>query len=181
MKVVSTAIPNVLVFEPRVFADHRGYGLEAFNQRDFRAATGLDPSWCQDNTSRSGAGVLRGIHFQNPGAQGKLVRCGRGSIYDVAVDLRRSSPTFLQWVGVVLDDVDHRAVWIPEGFGHGFLVTSDVADVHYKVTDYYAPQWDRGVRWDDPDIGIEWPNTGPPVVSAKDATLPFAAAADLFD
>lgn len=170
LKVTSTAIPGVLILEPRVFGDERGFFLESFNQKSFNEATGLDVQFVQDNHSRSAKGVLRGLHFQRPPhAQGKLVRVVRGSVFDVAVDIRRGSATFGKWVGVELSEENHRQLWIPPGLAHGFLVTSESADFLYKATDYYAPASERSLAWNDPAVGIEWPWVGDPVVSAKDA------------
>jgi dTDP-4-dehydrorhamnose 3,5-epimerase len=168
MKVVRTAIPDVLVLEPRVFTDERGFFLESWNARDFRAAVGFDATFVQDNQSRSRRGVLRGLHYQIVQPQGKLVRVVHGRVLDVAVDLRRSSPTFGHWVGVELSSDDHRQVYVPAGFAHGFLVLSDEADVLYKATDFYAPQHERCLIWNDPEVGIDWPLSGEPVLAAKD-------------
>jgi dTDP-4-dehydrorhamnose 3,5-epimerase len=168
MKVVRTAIPDVLILEPRVFPDERGFFLESWNARDFRAALGFDVTFVQDNHSRSRRGVLRGLHYQVLQSQGKLVRVVRGRVFDVAVDLRRSSAAFGRWVGVELSDDDHRQVFVPPGFAHGFLVLSDEADVLYKTTDYYAPQHEHCLIWNDPDVGIPWPLSGEPVLAAKD-------------
>ncbi len=168
MKLVETAIPDVKVIEPKVFGDARGFFLESFNARAFHEATGLSPVFVQDNHSRSGRGVLRGLHYQIRQAQGKLVRVARGCVFDVAVDLRRASPTFGRWVGAELSEHNHRQMWIPEGFAHGFLVLSETADFLYKTTDYYAPEHERCLRWDDPALGIEWPLEGEPLLSDKD-------------
>src|SRR5689334_23898833 len=168
MKIVRTAIPDVLILEPRVFADERGFFLESWNARDFRSSLGFDATVVQDNHSRSRRGVLRGLHYQIVQPQGKLVRVVRGRVFDVAVDLRRSSPSFGRWVGVELNDDDHRQVFVPAGFAHGFLVLSDEADVLYKTTDYYAPQHERCLIWNDPAVGIAWPHAGEPVLAAKD-------------
>jgi dTDP-4-dehydrorhamnose 3,5-epimerase len=157
MKVIPTEIPEVLVLEPKVFGDARGFFLESYNRRDFAAATGLDVEFVQDNHSRSGRGVLRGLHYQLKHPQGKLVRVVRGAVFDVAVDLRRGSPTFGRWVGAELSEENQRQMWVPAGFAHGFLVLSDSADFLYKATDYYAPEDERCLRWDDPDVGISWP------------------------
>ncbi len=158
MQVVPTALPDVLLLEPKVFGDERGFFCETFNQRDFDAAVGRHVQFLQDNHSRSGRDVLRGLHFQRaPHAQAKLVRVVSGSVFDVAVDLRDGSATFGRWVGVELSESNRRQLWIPEGFAHGFMVTSDSADFLYKTTDYYAPQFERVVRYDDPDIGVRWP------------------------
>ena len=168
MKVIPTAIAGPLILEPKVFGDARGFFMESYNARVFREATGLDVDFVQDNHSRSAKGVLRGLHYQIQQAQGKLVRVVRGSVFDVAVDLRRSSPTFGQWVGVTLSEENNRQFWIPPGFAHGFLVTSDSADFLYKTTDYYAPEHERSLAWNDPDVGVVWPLDGAPLLSAKD-------------
>ncbi|MBK7845925.1 MAG: dTDP-4-dehydrorhamnose 3,5-epimerase [Zoogloea sp.] len=168
MKVIETAIPDLLILEPKVFGDARGFFMESFNARRFQEATGLNVDFVQDNHSRSAKGVLRGLHYQIQQAQGKLVRVVRGSVFDVAVDLRRSSPTFGQWVGVTLSEENNRQFWIPPGFAHGFLVTSDSADFLYKTTDYYAPEHERSLAWNDPAVGVVWPLDGAPLLSAKD-------------
>ena len=168
MNVVRTAIPDVLILEPRVFADERGFFLESWNARHFRAALGVDVTFVQDNHSRSRRGVLRGMHYQIVQPQGKLVRVVRGRVFDVAVDLRRSSATFGRWVSVELGDHNHRQVFVPAGFAHGFLVVSDEADVLYKTTDYYAPQHERCLIWSDPEVAIAWPVDGEPLLAAKD-------------
>ncbi|MBU6275070.1 MAG: dTDP-4-dehydrorhamnose 3,5-epimerase [Planctomycetes bacterium] len=170
MNIVPTAIPDVLVIEPRVFGDERGFFFESFNHRVFAAAVGRDVSFVQDNHSRSVGGVLRGLHLQDPHPQGKLVRVAVGAIFDVAVDIRPDSPSFKRWVGVELSAANRRQIWVPPGLAHGFLVISDVAECLYKTTDYYAPQAEWTLAWDDPSIGVEWPLTGPPILSAKDAT-----------
>ena len=177
MKVTPTAIADVLILEPKVFGDERGYFMESFNQRAFNTAVGHEVEFVQDNQSRSARGVLRGLHYQlPPHAQGKLVRVTLGRVFDVAVDIRAGSPTFGQWVGTELSDTNHRQMWIPPGLAHGFLVLSESADFLYKTTDYYAPQAERSLRWDDPAIGIAWPDTDPPpVLSAKDAVAPALA------
>jgi len=171
MKVTQTAIEGVLILEPKVFGDTRGFFFESFNQKVFNDAVGSDVNFVQDNHSRSAKGVLRGLHFQKPPhAQGKLVRVTQGSVFDVAVDIRPNSATFGQWVGVELSGENHRQFWIPAGLAHGFLVTSDSADFLYKTTDYYAPQAEGCVRWDDPDLAISWPDIGmAPTLSGKDA------------
>ena len=176
-------LPGVFVYEPKVFGDDRGFFMESWNRRTFRDATGLDPDFVQDNHSRSLGGVLRGIHYQlTPHAQGKLLRVTTGAVWDVAVDLRRSSPTFKQWAGVELTAENHKQLWIPSGFGHGFLVLSDVADVVYKATAHFAPDYDRSLRWNDPDLGIAWPlGDRPPILSAKDQAAPLLADAQIFD
>lgn len=172
MNVIRTAIPDVLILEPKVFGDARGFFLESFNKKVFREATGLELNFVQDNHSRSGKGVLRGLHYQVQQPQGKLVRVVRGEVFDVAVDLRRSSPTFGKWAGIILNDKNHRQFWVPPGFAHGFLVLSDSADFLYKTTDYYAPQYECCLAWNDPGIGIVWPLTGAgigePSLSPKD-------------
>ena len=182
MKVIATAIPAVLIIEPKVFGDSRGFFFESFNQRAFNDATGLNASFVQDNHSRSGKGVLRGLHYQIQQPQGKLVRVVRGAVFDVSVDLRNSSPHFGRWVGVELTEVNHRQVWVPPGFAHGFLVTSDSADFLYKTTDYYAPEFERCVAWDDPSLAIAWPLAGhPPQISIKDQSGVLLADAQVFD
>lgn len=175
LKVTPTAIPGVLILEPRVFGDERGFLLESFNQRAFNEATGLDVQFVQDNHSRSAKGVLRGLHYQvPPHEQGKLVRVVRGSVFDVAVDIRRDSPTFGKWVGVELSEDNHRQLWIPPGLAHGFLVTSESADSLYKMTDYYAPAAERVLRWDDPEVGIAWPLNGLlPTMAERDRQAPL--------
>jgi dTDP-4-dehydrorhamnose 3,5-epimerase len=177
MNVVRTAIEGVLILEPKVFGDPRGFFLESFNQEKFDQAVGHPVNFVQDNHSRSAKGVLRGLHFQNPPhAQGKLVRVTQGSVFDVAVDIRPDSPTYGRWVGVELTGDNHKQLWIPAGLAHGFLVTSDSADFLYKTTDYYAPQCEGALRWDDPDLAIDWPLDGMvPALSAKDAQAPHFA------
>ncbi len=171
MKVTETAIPGVLVLEPKVFGDERGFFMESFNQKAFDDAVGQPVSFVQDNHSRSGKGVLRGLHYQlPPHAQGKLVRVTQGAVFDVAVDVRKSSPSFGKWVGMELSAENHRQLWLPPGMAHGFLVLSASADFLYKTTDYYAAQAEACIRWDDSALGIRWPNLGPaPRVSDKDA------------
>jgi dTDP-4-dehydrorhamnose 3,5-epimerase len=171
MKVVPTAIDGVLILEPRVFGDARGFFMESFNQKAFDDAVGRHVEFVQDNHSRSARGVLRGLHYQvAPHAQGKLVRVSQGSVFDVAVDIREGSPSFGCWFGVELSGENHRQLWLPPGMAHGFLVTSESADFLYKTTDYYAPAAERAIRWDDPDLAIDWPLAGnPPCLSAKDA------------
>ncbi|MFI3215217.1 MAG: dTDP-4-dehydrorhamnose 3,5-epimerase [Methylococcales bacterium] len=168
MQVVTTALPDVLILEPKVFGDERGFFFESFNARQFAEATGLHREFVQDNHSRSAKGVLRGLHYQVQQAQGKLVRVTAGEVFDVAVDLRRSSPTFGRWVGVHLSAENKRQLWVPEGFAHGFVVLSELAEFLYKTTDYYAPEFERCVRFDDSEIGIIWPFEGEPVLSPKD-------------
>lgn len=177
MNVIDTAIAEVKIIEPKVFGDERGFFYESFNQARFEAAIGRSVSFVQDNHSRSAKGVLRGLHYQLQQAQGKLVRCTLGEVFDVAVDIRRSSPTFGQWVGVSLSAENKRQLWVPEGFAHGFLVVSEVAEFLYKTTDYYAPAHERAIRWDDVQLGIQWPLQSAPALSAKDvAALSFAGA-----
>jgi dTDP-4-dehydrorhamnose 3,5-epimerase len=175
MKIIETSLPGVLVLEPQVFGDPRGFFLESFNQRRFDEAVGSPTAFVQDNHSRSQRGVLRGLHFQRgERAQGKLVRVVAGAVFDVAVDLREGSPTRGQWVAVELTAENHRELWIPPGFAHGFLVLSDVADFLYKTTEYYSPKDEGTVRWDDPELRIGWPDMGMvPQLSAKDAAAPF--------
>jgi dTDP-4-dehydrorhamnose 3,5-epimerase len=172
MKVTPTALPDVLLIEPQVFGDARGFFMESFNAHDFAAATGVQRAFVQDNHSCSARGVLRGLHYQVRQAQGKLVRVVAGEVFDVAVDLRRSSSTFGQWAGARLSAQNKRQLWIPEGFAHGFLVLSDSAEFLYKTTDYYAPEHERSLRWDDPRLAIAWPLEGAPVLSAKDQAAP---------
>jgi len=169
MNVRPTAIPDVLIIEPRVFEDSRGYFFESFNSRGL-AQAGIDYQFVQDNQSRSVRNVLRGLHYQVRQPQGKLVRVVRGEVFDVAVDIRRSSPTFGKWVGVTLNEGNKQMFWIPPGFAHGFLVISESADFLYKTTDFYAPADERTIRWNDPELAISWPVQGDPVVSAKDAS-----------
>ena len=168
MKVTATAIPDVLIIEPKIFGDSRGFFFESFNQRDFNAATGTDFTFVQDNHSRSEKGVLRGLHYQLGKPQGKLVRVVRGSVFDVAVDIRHSSPTFGQWMGVELNEHDNRQLWVPPGLAHGFLVLSGSAEFLYKTTDYYAPEFERCIAWDDPDLAINWPASDAMILSTKD-------------
>lgn len=178
LSATPTDIPGVTILEPRLFGDERGFFLESFNQRDFDAAVGPGHRFVQDNHSCSRKGVLRGLHYQAEQPQGKLVRVVRGAIWDVAVDIRPHSPAFGRWVGVELGEHNHRQIWVPPGLAHGFVVLSDEADVIYKTTDYYAPLHERAIRWDDPALAIDWPDTGQPfILSAKDeAGLSFAEA-----
>ncbi len=178
MKIVATEIPEVLIIEPKVFGDDRGFFFESYNQRLFTELTGLNLNFVQDNHSRSAQNVLRGLHYQIQQPQGKLVRAAVGAIFDVAVDIRKTSPHFGQWVGCLLSAENHRQLWVPAGFAHGFFVVSPFAEVLYKTTDYYAPQSERSILWNDPDLGINWPlNGATPVLSAKDqAGQPFATA-----
>ena len=178
MKVVPTALPEVLILEPRVFGDPRGFFFESFNEKAFADATGVTTRFVQDNQSRSSKGVLRGIHYQVVKPQGKLVRVSSGRVFDVAVDLRRGSADYGRWAGVELSEDNHRQLWVPPGFGHGFIVLSESADFLYKTTDYWYPEHERGVRWNDPQLGIEWPLDGEPVVAAKDGQAPLFADAE---
>ena len=168
MKVTPTAIPDVLIIEPRVFGDTRGFFYESFNQKAFNEATGLTLNFVQDNHSRSAQGVLRGLHYQIKQPQGKLVRVVRGAVFDVAVDIRKSSPTFGKWVGLELSEDNRKQIWIPAGFAHGFVVTSESAEFLYKTTDYYAPEHERCIAWNDQGIAIDWTLTTRPSLSAKD-------------
>jgi dTDP-4-dehydrorhamnose 3,5-epimerase len=172
LKVTSTAIPDVLIIEPKVFGDARGFFFESFNQKAFNEATGLNVNFVQDNHSRSAKGVLRGLHYQIQQPQGKLVRVVRGSVFDVAVDIRKGSPTFGKWEGIELTEENNKQFWVPAGFAHGFVVLSDSADFLYKTTDYYAPEFERCIAWNDPTIGIDWPlernSIAIPKLSAKD-------------
>ncbi|AOE87988.1 dTDP-4-dehydrorhamnose 3,5-epimerase [Pseudomonas sp. TCU-HL1] len=181
MKAIPTAIPDVLILEPRVFGDERGFFFESFNARTFAEATGVQREFVQDNHSKSQRGVLRGLHYQLQQAQGKLVRVVQGEVFDVVVDVRRSSPTFGRWVGVHLSAENKRQIWIPEGFAHGFLVLSEYAEFLYKTTDYYAPEHERCIRWDDPDLAIDWPLSEAPQLSAKDKAGINFKDADLFE
>lgn len=179
MNVIETSLPGVLLLEPKVFGDTRGFVLESWNRKTF-SALGLNEDFVQDTHSRSTKGVLRGLHYQLNEPQGKLVRVVSGAVFDVAVDLRKSSPYFGQWAGCELSADNQRMIWIPPGFAHGFLVLSDSADFLYKTTTYYAPQWDRGIRWDDPQIGVAWPLEGTPVLSAKDQVQPLLKDAEVY-
>jgi dTDP-4-dehydrorhamnose 3,5-epimerase len=168
VNVIQTAIPDVLMIEPVVRADARGFFVEVWHEERYRSA-GIDLPFVQDNHSRSGRGTLRGLHYQIQQAQGKLVRVAAGQVFDVAVDLRRSSPAFGRWVGTILSGENHRQLWVPPGFAHGFYVMSDSADLLYKCTDLYAPQYDRTLQWNDPEVGVEWPLSGlAPLLSGKD-------------
>ena len=180
MKVTPTAIPDVLIIEPKVFGDSRGFFFESFNQEAFNQATGTSVQFVQDNHSRSAKGVLRGLHYQIQHPQGKLVRVVQGAVFDVAVDIRASSPTFGQHVGVELSAENKRMLWVPEGFAHGFVTISDTAEFLYKTTDYYAPQFERSIAWNDPDLGIQWPVEGAPLLSAKDQQAKRLAEAEQF-
>ncbi|MDH4584221.1 dTDP-4-dehydrorhamnose 3,5-epimerase [Pseudomonas sp. BN415] len=181
MNVITTALQDVLILEPRVFGDERGFFFESFNARTFAEATGVEREFVQDNHSRSQRGVLRGLHYQLQQAQGKLVRVVEGEVFDVAVDIRRSSPTFGRWVGVHLSAENKRQLWVPEGFAHGFVVLSEYAEFLYKTTDYYAPEHERCIRWDDPDLVIDWPLAEAPQLSAKDKAGVNFKDADLFE
>ena len=179
MQITATSLPEVLLLEPKVFGDERGFFFESWNQRAFNAAAGAEIEFVQDNHSRSRQGILRGLHFQRPPhAQGKLVRVVAGSVFDVAVDIRRESANYGRWVGYELSATNHRQLWIPPGFAHGFLVLSDTADFLYKTSDYYAPSAEGCVRWDDPAIGIDWPALPvPPTLAARDREAPLLADA----
>jgi dTDP-4-dehydrorhamnose 3,5-epimerase len=182
MKTITTAIANVLIIEPRVFGDSRGFFFESFNQKAFNQVTGLEVNFVQDNHSRSTKGVLRGLHYQIEQPQGKLVRVVRGAVFDVAVDLRKSSSTFGKWVGAELTEENHRQMWVPPGFAHGFLTLSETADFLYKTTDYYAPQFERCIAWDDGAIAVAWPSAGiTPQLSVKDQAGALLADAQVFD
>ncbi|KPA92311.1 dTDP-4-dehydrorhamnose 3,5-epimerase [Pseudomonas asplenii] len=181
MKATATRLPGVVILEPKVFGDERGYFYESFNARAFQEATGLNPNFVQDNHSRSQKGVLRGLHYQMQNTQGKLVRVIAGEVLDVAVDIRRSSAHFGQWVGVRLSGENHRQLWVPEGFAHGFVVLSDYAEFLYKTTDYYTPSAERTIRWDDPTLAIDWEFEGVPQLSAKDQNGKLLHEADLFE
>lgn len=177
MKVTPTSIPDVLIIEPKVFVDPRGFFFESFNQEKFEAAIGKPVTFVQDNHSRSVKNALRGLHYQIQQPQGKLVRVVQGEVFDVAVDIRKSSPTFGQWVGEVLSAGNNRQMWVPEGFAHGFVVLSESSEFLYKTTDYYAPEFERCIAWNDPELDISWPLQGEPTLSAKDRQgLPFAKA-----
>lgn len=180
MQTIHTAIPDVLIFEPKVFGDSRGFFLESYNQRTFQEATGWAPAFVQDNHSGSAKGVLHGLHYQIRQPQGKLVRVTAGEVFDVAVDIRKSSPTFGRWVGANLSSENKLQMWIPPGFAHGFLVLSEFAEFLYKTTDFYAPEHERCIRWDDAAIGIEWPLEGEPVLSSKDQQGVSLQQAQLF-
>jgi len=180
MKVTPTAMPEVLVLEPRVYGDERGFFYESFNSRTFEQLTGQRVNFVQDNHSKSARGVLRGLHYQIRQPQGKLVRVSAGAIYDVVVDMRRSSPFFGRWVGVELSAENRHQLWIPIGFAHGFVVTSDSAEVQYKTTDYWAPEHERAVLWNDPALAIDWRLTGEPVLSGKDSQGRLLADAEAF-
>lgn len=181
MNVIQTEIPDVLIFEPKVFGDARGFFFESFNQKIFEDAVGRKVEFVQDNHSQSQKNVLRGLHYQlDPNAQGKLVRCVEGEVFDVAVDIRQNSKTFGHWIGVVLSAENKRQLWIPEGFAHGFLTLSENAQFLYKATNYYAPQSERSIIWNDPQIDIKWPNAGDVQLSAKDQSGLFLTDAETY-
>ncbi|MDQ1829656.1 dTDP-4-dehydrorhamnose 3,5-epimerase [Massilia scottii] len=180
MKVTPTAIPEVLILEPRVFGDDRGFFFESFNERKFEQLTGVAAHFVQDNHSKSARNVLRGLHYQITQPQGKLVRVSAGAVYDVVVDLRQSSAFFGRWIGLDLSAENQRQLWVPPGFAHGFIVTSESAEVQYKTTDYWAPELERVILWNDPDIGIEWPLHGLPMLSGKDSKGALLAQSDVF-
>ena len=181
MNVIATPLPGLMLLEPRVFGDERGFFFESYNSRRFAELTGIDAPFVQDNHSRSAKGVLRGLHYQIQQAQGKLVRVTEGAVFDVAVDLRKSSPTFGQWYGVELSAANKRQLWIPPGFAHGFVVTSDHAEFLYKTTDYWAPEFERAILWNDPAIGIVWPKMdAAPLLSGKDQAAALLAEAEVF-
>lgn len=181
MEIIPTEIPEVLIFKPKVFGDDRGFFMESFNRRNWLGMTGLHYDFVQDNHSRSGRGVLRGLHYQIRQPQGKLVRVVSGEVFDVAVDVRRSSPTFGAWAGARLSGENRLQLWIPPGFAHGFLVLSEKADFLYKATDYYAPEHERTIIWNDPELGIAWPDGIIPELSGKDAAAPMFKDAEVFD
>jgi dTDP-4-dehydrorhamnose 3,5-epimerase len=178
--VIPTVLPEVLILEPRVFGDARGFFFESFNARDFAQCTGLDVQFVQDNHSKSAKGVLRGLHYQIEHPQGKLVRVTHGEVFDVAVDLRRSSPTFGKWAGVVLSADNKRQLWVPPGFAHGFAVLSDSAEFLYKTTDYWYPEFERSLLWNDSTVGIQWPMQGEPLLANKDAAAATLGIAEVF-
>lgn len=179
-QAIPTALPGVLILEPKVFGDSRGFFFESFNARDFAQATGEDVTFVQDNHSRSSQGVLRGLHYQLQQPQGKLVRVTEGEVFDVAVDIRRSSPHFGQWVGVHLSADNKRQLWVPPGFAHGFAVLTPSADFLYKTTDYYAPEHERCIVWNDPQLAIDWPLSTTPLLATKDANAPVLSQAQVF-
>jgi dTDP-4-dehydrorhamnose 3,5-epimerase len=179
--VIPTAIPDVLVLTPKVFGDARGFFFESFNSRNFRDVTGLQVDFVQDNHSKSAKGVLRGLHYQIQHPQGKLVRVVQGTVFDVAVDLRKSSPTFGKWVGEILSADNHKQLWVPPGFAHGFVVLSDSAEFLYKTTDYWYPEHERSLLWNDPTVCVEWPVDCEPQLAAKDSAGKLLGQADVFD
>lgn len=180
MHIQTTDIPDVLIIEPKVFGDDRGFFYESFNERTFKELTGVTTTFVQDNHSKSAKNVLRGLHYQIQQPQGKLVRVVAGEVFDVAVDIRKSSPTFGRWVGVVLSAENKRQMWVPPGFAHGFVVTSDSAEFLYKTTDYWAPEFERAILWNDPAIGIKWPIDGSPLLSGKDQAAALLGDAEVF-
>jgi len=180
MQVQTTNIPDVLIFEPKVFGDDRGFFFESFNERRFTELTGINTNFVQDNHSKSARNVLRGLHYQIQQPQGKLVRVVAGEVFDVAVDIRKSSATFGKWVGVVLSAENKRQLWVPPGFAHGFVVTSESAEFLYKTTDYWAPEHERSILWNDPAVGIQWPIQGTPMLSGKDQVGKLLADAEVF-
>ena len=181
MNIVQTELPGTILIEPKVFGDDRGFFFESYNERLFAEKMGLEVNFVQDNHSRSAQGVLRGLHYQIQQSQGKLVRTIMGSVYDVAVDIRKGSPHFGQWVGFFLSAENKRQLWVPPGFAHGFLVVSEIAEVLYKTTDFYAPQYERSIRWDDPDLNIQWPLESEPILSSKDQAGQTLATAEVFE
>lgn len=181
MHARETALPGVLILEPEVFGDERGFFMESFNARTFRALTGISATFVQDNHSHSGKNVLRGLHYQIRQAQGKLVRVVQGAVFDVAVDVRRRSPSFGRWAGVELSADNKRQLWIPAGFAHGFLVLSDTTDLLYKTTDHYAPEFERGIAWNDPDLAIEWPLAAEPMLAVKDREAARFRQAEVYE
>jgi len=181
MRITPTALPEVLLIEPKVFGDERGFFFESYNRRALKEACGIDADFVQDNHSRSSRNVLRGLHYQIRQAQGKLVRAVQGEVFDIAVDLRRSSPRLGQWVGITLSAVNKHMLWIPPGFAHGFLVVSETAEFVYKTTDYWAPDYERTIIWNDPDLAIAWPLVGDPVLAPKDAAGKRLRDADVYE
>ena len=181
MNIINTKIPDIKIIEPKVFGDERGFFYESFNHTKFEAAIGRKIEFVQDNHSKSVKGTLRGLHYQIQHPQGKLVRCTRGEVFDVAVDLRQSSPTFGQWVGVTLNEENKRQLWVPEGFAHGFVVVSEVAEFLYKTTDYWFPEFERSLIWSDHDVAISWPEIGYPLLSHKDSIAKTLKCAEVFN
>jgi len=180
MDIIKTKIPDVFIIEPKVFGDDRGFFMESFNEKIFQEKTGVEVQFVQDNHSRSSRNVLRGLHYQIQQPQGKLVRVVSGEVYDVAVDIRKSSPTFGQWMGCLLSQANKKQFWVPAGFAHGFVVLSDTADFLYKTTDYYAPEYERSILWNDPSLNIDWKITGEPILSAKDKSAVILEEAEVF-
>jgi len=180
MDIIKTKIPDVFIIEPKVFGDDRGFFMESFNEKIFQEKTGVEVQFVQDNHSRSSRNVLRGLHYQIQQPQGKLVRVVSGEVYDVAVDIRKSSPTFGQWMGCLLSQANKKQFWVPAGFAHGFVVLSDTADFLYKTTDYYAPEYERSILWNDPSLNIDWKITGEPILSAKDKSAVTLEEAEVF-